>query len=147
MSMPAFSGNCPVWWDRDLDAAGKPLRQDVRDAAHEIWDRAYARVQAILGDSCDAAGLMERSVSQVSRYLDRRRSALHEHDVAALLVCAFCRGLRRYAAKLRRIELVGDLTEFSESAPASSCGPTKDDCRLDAEKAARRLSPRARTML
>jgi hypothetical protein len=145
--MPGFSGNSSIWWDREFDSAGKPLRQDVRDAAHEIWDRASARVQAVLGDSCDAAYLMERSVSQVSRYLDRTQCAPHSDDVAAILMCAFCRGLRRYAAKLNRIQLVGDLTEFSEPVPSSTCGPSKEDCRLDAERAARRLSPRGRTML
>lgn len=147
MSMPGFSGNSPIWWDREFDSSGKRLRQDVRDAAHEIWDRAAARAQAILGDPCDAAGLMERSVSQVSRYLDRTRCGPPSDDVAALLMCAFCRSLSRYAIKLNRIQLLGDLSEFSEPVPSSSCGPSKEDCKIDAEKAARRLSPRGRTML
>lgn len=147
MSMSGFSGNSPIWWDREFDFAGKRLRQDVRDAAQEIWERASARVQAILGDSCDAAGLMETSVSQVSRYLDRTQCERTSDDVAALLMCAFCRCLRRYATKLNRLELLGDLSEFSEPVPSSRCGPSKEDCRIDAEKAARRLSPRGRTML
>lgn len=146
MSMSEFSGS-PTWWDRDVDSTGKPLRQDVRVAAHEIWDRAYQRAQAILGDCCDAAGLMERAVAQVSRYLDRKRAVPDANGVPAVLMCAFSRSLRRYAAKLHRIELVGNLAEFAEPVPASNCGPTKEDCRLDAEKAARRLSPRGRTML
>ncbi len=147
MSMSEFSGKGPIWWDRELDSTGKQLRQDVRDAAHDIWERAYSRVQAILGDSCEAAPLMEKSVSQVSRYLDRRRATPYSEDTAAILMCAFCRGLHRYAAKLHRIKLVGDLGDFSEPVASSTCAPSKEDCRLDAEKAARRLSPRARTML
>jgi DNA-directed RNA polymerase specialized sigma24 family protein len=147
MSMSEFSGNRPIWWDRDVDSTGQPLRQDVRAAAHAIWDRAYSRVQAILGDSCDAAGLMEGSVAQVSRYLNRTRAVPDENAASAILMCAFCRALRRYAIKLHRIELIGDFTELAETASFRTGGPTKEDCRLDAERAARRLSPRARTML
>jgi hypothetical protein len=147
MSVSEFTHNRPIWWDRDVDSTGKPLRQDVRAAAHEIWERAYSRVQAILGDSCDAASLMERSVAQVSRYLDRTRVTPDETAAQAILMCAFCRALRRYAIKLHRIEFIGDLTELAETAPSGICGPTKEDCRLDAEKIARRLGPRARTML
>ena len=63
-----------AFWGREVDSTGKLLRQDVRDAAHEIWEWALSRAQAILSDSSDAASLMERSVAQVSRYLDRRGS-------------------------------------------------------------------------
>ena len=49
--------------------------------------------------------------------------------------------------KLRRIELVGDISEFSEPLPGRS-GVTREDYRLDAEKAAARfLSQRGRMML
>jgi len=146
MSMSVPSGRGPFWWDRELDYTGRPIRTDVRTAAHEVWGLACDRVQAILGDTSDAAGLMERTVSQVSRYLDRIGSAPFAENTNGLLVSAFCRALRRYALKLGRIELVGDISEFSEQPPARSC-TTKEDCRLDAEKAARRLSPRGRTML
>jgi DNA-directed RNA polymerase specialized sigma24 family protein len=147
MSMPEFSVKKPIWWDRELDPTGKPLRQDVRDAAHDIWERAYSRVQAILGDSSDAANLMERSVAQVSRYLDRRGSNHCDSEVSALLMSAFCRGLRRHVAKLQRIQLIGIFEDFAEPHAPACSGPSKEDCRLDAEKAARLLSPRARTML
>jgi DNA-directed RNA polymerase specialized sigma24 family protein len=104
------------------------------------------RVQAALGDPADAAHLMERSVSQVSRYLDRIGSAPYASDITGLLMSAFSRALRRYATKLNRIELVGDVNELSEPTPARSCA-SKEDCRLDAEKAARNLSERGRTMV
>jgi DNA-directed RNA polymerase specialized sigma24 family protein len=147
-SMSTFSNRTSLWWDREHDGTGRPLRLDVRNAAHEVWGQACARVQAILGDSTDAAMLMERSVSQVSRYLDRRGSPLDSEDTPGLLMCALCRAVRHYALKLRRMQLVGNFSEFYESPPRGrSCAPSKEDCRLDAEKAARRLSPRARTML
>jgi hypothetical protein len=144
--MATPSGRRFSWWDRELDHTGRLIRADVRTAAHEIWGQACDRVQALLGDTSDAAGLMEKSVAQVSRYLDRIGSAPFAENANGLLVSAFCRALRRYASKLRRIELVGDLSEFKEQTPARSCS-TKEDCRLDAEKAARHLSHRGRMML
>jgi hypothetical protein len=89
---------------------------------------------------------MEAAVSQISRYLDRIGSALFTENANGLLISAFCRALRRYALKLHRIELVGDISDLSEGFPARNCA-TKDDCRLDAEKAARHLSRRGRMML
>jgi DNA-directed RNA polymerase specialized sigma24 family protein len=90
---------------------------------------------------------MERSVVQISRHLDRIGSAPNAQNTASLLMCAFCRALRRHAAKLHRIELVGDLSELAEPLPAGRSYSSKEDLRLDAEKAARRLSQRGRTML
>jgi DNA-directed RNA polymerase specialized sigma24 family protein len=144
MTLPSNARS--LWWDRDLDSNGRPIRVDVRSAAHAIWDQACDRVQAVLGDPGEAAGFIESSVAQVSRYLDRLDSAPGANDTARLLMRSFSRALRRYVRKLRRIELVDDLTVFSEAA-TSPCAATKEDCRLDAEKAARRLSQRGRTML
>ena len=97
--MSASNGRSSLWWDRELDNAGKPLRPDVRASAHEVWNQACARVQSVLGDSSDAAPLMEKSVSQVSRYLDRIGSAPYARDPAGLVMFTFCRTLRRYAMK------------------------------------------------
>ena len=60
-----------TWWDREIDDAGRPIRPDVRLAAQEIWQEACRRTQAVLADNAAAAELMEYSVAQVSRYLDR----------------------------------------------------------------------------
>ncbi len=144
MSSPIGKG--AFWWDRELDFSGRPIRPDVRAAAHEVWYQACGRVQAVLGDDSDAASLMEKSVSQVSRYLDRMGSTSFSVNTNGLLVRAFCRALRRYAMKLHRIELVGNISELSEPLPAQNCA-SKEDCRLDAENAARYLSERGRTML
>jgi DNA-directed RNA polymerase specialized sigma24 family protein len=145
-SMDTSFGKGPFWWDRELDFAGRPIRPDVRAAAHEVWYQACGRVQAVLGDDSDAASLMEKSVSQVSRYLDRMGSTPFSGNMNGLLVRAFCRALRRHAMKLHRIELVGNISELAEPLPTQSCA-SKEDCRLDAENAARRLSERGRTML
>jgi hypothetical protein len=141
------SAKSPIWWDREVDATGRPIRADVRAAAHEVWARACARTQAVLGDSGDASGLMETSVAQISRYLDRAGSAENAHDIGGLLMRAFSRALRRYATKLHRIHLMDDISDFAEPvATAKSCAD-KEDCRLDAEKAVRYLGERGRIML
>jgi hypothetical protein len=128
-----------------LDPTGKPIRLDVRAAAREVWNDACNQTRALLGEPCEAAGLMERSVVQISRYLNRRGVAIFSQDTSSLLMCAFCRALRRHVVKLRRIELAPDLSEASERSPTRSC-TTEEDCRLDAEKAARQLSARGRQM-
>jgi hypothetical protein len=48
---------------------------------------------------------MENTVAQVSRYLDRIGAPLSTRKHGLVLV-AFCRALRRYAAKSSRLELV-----------------------------------------
>lgn len=145
VSMNTVSGKDLLWWDRELDPTGKPIRLDVRSAAREVWNDACNRTRALLGEPCEAAGLMERSVVQISRYLNRRGLPMFSQDTSGLLMCAFCRALRRHLAKARRIELVDDLSEVSEPRPARSC-TSEEDCRLDAEKGARQLSKRGRQM-
>ena len=143
--MTAVSSKSPIWWDQELDPTGKPLRLDVRSAAREVWNDACNQTRALLGEPCEAAGLMERSVVQISRYLNRRGVAAFSQDTSSLLMFAFCRALRRHAVKLRRVELAPDLSEASERPPTRSC-TTEEDCRLDAEKAVRHLSARVRQM-
>jgi hypothetical protein len=144
-SMNTISGKESLWWDRELDPTGKPIRLDVRSAAREVWNDACNQTRALLGEPCEAAGLMERSVVQISRYLNRRGLSMFSQDTSGLLMCAFCRALRRHVAKLRRIELAPDLSQASERSPTRSC-TTEEDCRLDAEKAASQLSERGRQM-
>src|SRR4051794_31612109 len=143
--MTTVSSKSPIWWDQELDPTGKPIRLDVRSAAREVWKDACNQTRALLGEPCEAAGLMESSVVQISRYLNRRGAAIFSQDTSSLLMCAFCRALRRHVVKLRRIELAPDLSEASERLPTRSC-TTEEDCRLDAEKAARQLSARGRQM-
>jgi hypothetical protein len=124
----ARPGNHLSWWDSDADRTGRPIRLDVRAAAHLIWDSALRRVQAVLGDTSEAPELTERSVEQVSRYLERTGAGLFTQNMTGILMCAFCRALRRYATKLNRLQFVGGTAELSErrSAPTGqrswNCG-------------------------
>jgi DNA-directed RNA polymerase specialized sigma24 family protein len=143
--MNTLSSKNPAWWDQELDPTGKPIRLDVRSAAREVWNDACTQARALLGEPCEAAGLMERSVLQISRYLNRRGVATFSQNTSSLLMCAFCRALRRHVVKLRRIELAPDLNEAPKRPPTRSC-TAEEDCRLDAEKAVRQLSKRGREM-
>lgn len=107
----ATAANGHLWWDREVDSTGNLIREDVRAAGHDVWKQACLRTRAMLGDSSAAADLMECAVAQVSRYLDRR--GIRPSQIHGLLLTAFCRGLRRYASKLQRLEFVGGVAELS----------------------------------
>ena len=136
----AGAGRTLVWWDRDVDQSGRPIRPDVRLAGHEIWEQACKRTRAILDDHGPAAELMENSVAQVSRYLDRI-GAPHSSRKHGLLMVAYCRRLRRYAVKASRLQLMGEDSEFSNRT-ASNGWIRQVDARLDLQNIVRRLSKR-----
>jgi DNA-directed RNA polymerase specialized sigma24 family protein len=144
--MASLGSNGPVWWDREVDSAGRPIRPDVRAAAHEIWGSAYRRVQALLGDASEAPELMEKVVVQVSRYLDRTGAGLFTQNTSGILMCAFCRSLRRYATKLNRLQLVGGTSELSERRITPNWSALVE-LWLDLEKLSRNVSHKTRAMV
>src|SRR5712692_9911096 len=107
------SSEVPLWWDRDVDRAGRPIRPDVRAAAHTIWRCACRRAQSLISDCSQAADLMESTVAQVSRYLDRGDVVVFSREVNGLLMLAFQRSLNRRVARLRRLESFGGTAELS----------------------------------
>lgn len=141
----AGAGRILVWWDRDVDQAERPIRRDVRLAAHEIWELACQRTQALLGDYGPAAELMENAVAQVSRYLDRI-GASECSGKHGLLMVAFCRGLRRYAAKWQRLEFVGGSGELA-SRVWDEAWVSRMNARLELTRIIRKLQPENRTVL
>jgi DNA-directed RNA polymerase specialized sigma24 family protein len=83
---------------------------------------------------------MENTVAQVSRYLDRI-GAPQSSGKHALLMVAFCRALRRHAAKSTRLKLVG----VSGELPNQTVDDTwirQLDARLDLQNIVRQLSER-----
>ncbi|SPF36635.1 hypothetical protein SBA1_160005 [Candidatus Sulfotelmatobacter kueseliae] len=88
---------------------------------------------------------MENTVAQVSRYLDRIGAPLSTRKHGLLLV-AFCRALRRYAAKSSRLELVGGSGELSNHV-ADNAWVRHVDARLDFERIVRQLSERNAAVL
>jgi DNA-directed RNA polymerase specialized sigma24 family protein len=138
--------NAPLWWDREFDSSGRQIRADVRAAAHEIWPNACRQARSLLGDVSDAAELMEQSVAQVSQYLDRASANPFSQNTRGILMCAFCRALRRYVMKLNRLQLVGKSADLSERVFAPSWAALVD-LRLDLEKLGVDLSDKSREML
>ncbi|HZQ20494.1 MAG TPA: sigma factor-like helix-turn-helix DNA-binding protein [Terriglobales bacterium] len=131
----------PVWWDRDQDNAGRPIRPDVQSAARELWAEACRRTASLLADNAPAGELMEKSVSQVSRYLDRIGAPSYPCKNGLLLV-VFTRTLRRYGRKLSRIELVGEPQQLGSWASNESW-IAQTNARLDFDKIIQRLSQRS----
>jgi DNA-directed RNA polymerase specialized sigma24 family protein len=129
-----------LWWDREADYAGRPIRSDVRSAAHEIWEEACRRTDTLLADRAQAADLMESSVAQVSRYLDRT-GAPTLPSKQGLLMLAFCRTLRKQTIRMSRLELVGGSFELSDRI-ADENWMSRANCRLDLERILRQLSIR-----
>ena len=136
----ACAGRILVWWDRDFDGCGRPIRPDVRLAGREIWEQACQQTMAIVADDASAAELMETAVAQVSRYLDRIGAPMSSQK-HGLLMLAFHRALRRYRAKSSRLELRGSSHEFADYAVTNGW-LAQANARLDLERVVRRLSGR-----
>lgn len=133
------------WWDREVDRKGRQIRGDVRSAAHEVWKEACHRTQSLLADPAQAADVMEDSVAQVSRYLDRI-GAPSSSPKNGLLLLAFSRALRRLVAKSGRLEPAGGAVELSIRVVDHGWS-RQVDARLDLENIVRRLSERNSTVL
>jgi len=136
----ACVGRILVWWDRDVDRAGRPIRPDVRLAGHEIWEQACQRTHFVVGDCGPAAELMEDTVAQVSRYLDRI-GAPQSSPKHPLLMVAFCRALRRHAAKSTRLKLVGGSSELPNHT-VDDAWIRRVDAHLDLHRIVRQLTDR-----
>ncbi len=134
------------WWDREVDHQGQRIRSDVRVAAHEIWQRVRSQAESVLGDGAAAAELLELSVAQASRYLNRKRIPVGSESHLGLLLVIFWRLLERRRANLRRLEPVGDIGDLSNRVPDRTWS-SQIDSRLDSEKIIRLLSDRCRTIL
>ncbi len=140
------SSGVALWWDSDLDRAGRPIRPDVRAAAHEIWACACRQAQSLISDRSQAADLMENTVAQVSRYLNRNGVVLFSREMEGLVMTAFQRALYRRLAKIRRIESWGGSAELSHRA-VDRTWATQVHAHLELDQVVRRLSDRSRTIL
>src|SRR6267142_1567827 len=140
------SFEAPLWWDRDIDRTGRPIRPDVRAAAHGIWSCACSRAQFLIADCSQAAELMESSVAQVSRYLDRGSVLVFSRRIDGLVMLAFQRALHRHLAKLKRLKIVGGSEELSIRT-VDRTWSRQVDARLELEQVVRLLCERSRTIL
>ena len=136
----------PIWWDRDVDDQGVPIRTDVRQAAHDLWPEAVKRVRRTLSDDAEAAQLMEDTVLYISRHLDRVQATSFASYVPSLLSLHFSQELRRLAGKRGRIRLVGDRNSIEECATVEGWAE-RIDRHIDFEKIVCLLNERSRTIV
>jgi hypothetical protein len=134
-----------LWWDKDTDHTGRPIRRDVRASAHRVWNCARKTAQTITGDVSHAAELIENTVAQVSRYLDRRRVVVFSRQIDGLLMLSFQRSLRRRVAKLRRLEPLGGVKGLSNRA-VDRTWTRQVHAHLEIDRIVRLLSERSRTI-
>src|SRR5258707_8653869 len=134
------------WWDKDTDHAGRPIRPDVRASAHHVWSCASKTAQTITGDTSHAAELMENTVAQISRYLDRRCVMVFSREIDGLLMLSFQRSLRRRVAKLKRLEPLGGVKDLSNRA-VDRTWARQVHAHLEIDQIVRLLSERGRTIL
>lgn len=143
----AYSEFFPPWWDREIDEqTGRPLRADVREAAHRVWRWVCLKTHELLGDTGDAAEVLESSVRSVSRYLDKNGVPLRSADPGGLLVLASYRFLRRLARRRRRLVPVGDSSDLAELLRTPDWRDEIDQ-RLFLEELARELDVKSRAVL
>ena len=135
----------PVWWDQETDREGRSIRSDVRKAAFEIWDNACALSKSLLGDTTEAAEIMEACVVRISHYLSSRNNEPATHNTTALLMVAFRNCVLNRAARLRREACIPD-SELAEPPTARGSLETIE-VQIDLDRLVRRLNPRSRTIL
>lgn len=140
------SSETPLWWDKDVDRAGRSIRPDVRAAAHAIWGCACRQSQSLISDCSQAADLMESIVAQVSRYLDRGGVVVFSREINGLLMLAFQMALHRRVARLRRVESFGGTEELSNRA-VDRTWTRQVHAHLELEQIVRMLCDQSRTVL
>lgn len=134
-----------MWWDRIADRSGRPVRQDVRAAANEIWEAMRSATRQALGEDWDAGEIMELSVEAVSQYLNRRDVGLFLTNVAGILTVAFRRQLRKRWFKQQRIQLVGNASELELRYHSPDCFERVEKL-IDLKKIVARMSARSQNI-
>ena len=119
------------------------IRPDVRQAAHEKWMEARNRARVALGDTAEAAELMEATVVHISHYLDRYHIPIFTSDnVPSLLMLHFRQELRRRVGKLRRTESIAEQDADHFPAPRDNWDEVVNE-RVDLQRLCLLLSKRS----
>jgi DNA-directed RNA polymerase specialized sigma subunit len=119
--MSLIPSRIPDWWDREVDHRGRVLRLDVRIAAKKTWEAACALALKELIDIHDATDIMEKTVAQISNFLNERESIPPEGDnIPALLMKNFRLELlkhkERWLERSQQIENPEEIAEYRQHA-------------------------------
>jgi hypothetical protein len=141
--MPSSSER--LWWDREYDQFGNPIRDDVRAAAKKKWPQLLALAQRTLSN-CDleAQQLLEQVAEYISRYLNERNTP--PHDPSGLLVLKFREDLRKLVRKQQRLKPSGGSQDMELMLPATEWGKEADR-RIFLAELIRALSKENRSIL
>jgi DNA-directed RNA polymerase specialized sigma24 family protein len=134
-----------LWFDREFDSFGKPIRADVREAAKAKWPQLSAFARRRLGDrELEIQELFEKSVEKVSRHLDRKNAP--SQDPSALLVIKFRQELHTLWRRLDRVAAKGNSTDLEPMLATSEWGEEANR-HIFLEELVRYLSKQNRTVL
>lgn len=134
----------PLWWDRDVDRTGRAIRLDVRQAALTVW--RSARNQILASDASQAAELMEGTVAQLSRYLDRKNVAVFSRGIEGLVAHSFQRAAHREAVKRNRFFQLDDPAKLPERG-SNGIWRRQIQARIELEQVIKLLGEQSRRVL
>jgi DNA-directed RNA polymerase specialized sigma24 family protein len=131
-----------LWFDRDSDSRGNPIRNDVREAARSKWPQLSDLARRRLGShELEIQELYEQVVERVSRYLDRKQAP--PQDPSGLLVLKFRQELHALGRRLEREKAKGDAKDMEPMLTATEWGQEADR-RIFLEQLVRSLSTESR---
>jgi DNA-directed RNA polymerase specialized sigma24 family protein len=134
-----------VWFDRQFDSLGKPIRDDVRQAAKNKWPQLVAMGRRRLGDrDQELQEAFERSIERVSRYLDRKKAP--PQDASALLVLRFRQEVQKLLSRQDRVISIGTSNDL-EALVATDDWAREAERRLVLDELVRSLSKENRIVL
>ena len=137
-------GSLP-WWDRERDHQGRPIREDVRKAARNVWPYlAYLGKQALRDFENDGPLLMEKVIEDVSAHLNANSAP--PHDPSGLLVVSFRHELYRLAEKQNKTINLDEELHLSDWLRSSHPADELDQ-RIFVEELVRRLRVRNQAIL
>lgn len=134
-----------LWFDREFDSFGNPIRSDVREAAKAKWPQLSALARRRFGGrESEIQELFEKSVEIVSRYLDRKKAP--PQDPSALLALRFRQELHALGRRVDRVTTAGTSTDL-EPMLGGSEWREQADRHIFLEELVRHLSKQNRTVL
>lgn len=134
-----------LWFDRDNDASGNPIRSDVREAAKRKWSHLRVLAQRRLGNrEVEIQELFESVVGKVSGYLNEIHAP--QQDPSGLLVLKFKQELNSLARRLERLQPSGNAQDMEPLINQAQWGEDADR-KIFVEEIVRSLSKGNRAVL